>query len=127
MADIVDFLSGQVACELFAGLSQAPLTSPLRLTDFVPATFPGYTSTTFVTESQTPFVPGWGIISGGASFTFLGDEPGVIVTSMWIIARFERVYYLVRVVPLVGTAANLLRPGRTNIYATIAAHRIPAR
>lgn len=124
MAALVDIVSGAVAGEIRVGLSQAPLTFPVQLADFTPATFNGYTDTPLQMTSQAPFVPGWGCCSGVASFTFIGDEPGVLVRSMWIIARVARVFSLVYVIDLAGTPAAVLRPGRNDLAVSLAAHSI---
>lgn len=127
MPDLVDFLSGAVPAQLRAGLSQAPWKEPQTLADFEPATFGGYVASDFVLSQQAAGAPGWGCVSGGATFVWDGTGDVPRLTGMWIIATYERAHYLVHVVKLIGTEAAVLAPGKNNIMADIAAHVIPPR
>lgn len=124
MPSTIDFLSGATPSDLRAGLSQAPLVQPVHLSDYVPADFEGYTPTSLTIVNQTAIVPGWGYLQGSATFSYLGAGDGVNVTSLWIVATYVREFYLVRVIPLIGTPAARLGKGRTKINFTIVGHKI---
>ena len=127
MPNIVDVLSGAVTCQLRAGLQQVPLVYPQRLEDFVPATFGGYVASDLVLQQQAAGDPGWGFVTGSATFVWDGTEAQPHVTSMWIIATIERAHYLVFAVPLIGTAAEKIERGPNTITVELAAHVIPPR
>ena len=127
MATLQQMLDGSVPAKLRAHLTTAPIPEPPSLQTLIEADFVGYAETEFVIQQQSADGSGFGFTQGFASFTYLGNQPHVELTAIYVSAIYQGARYLLFVVSLADDGRRLMPWGTTDFLIEASAYVLPGQ